>query len=68
MFYNPQHPYTKALIAAQPEPDVSRPIDLELVARGAGAPHSWPEIFRFDAETAPALRELEPGHMVRYHV
>ena len=68
LFYNPQHPYTKALIAAQPEPDVSRPIDLELVARGAGAPHSWPEIFRFDAETAPALRELEPGHMVRYHV
>ena len=24
LFYNPQHPYTKALIAAQPEPDVNR--------------------------------------------
>ncbi|MDF1728411.1 MAG: ABC transporter ATP-binding protein [Sulfitobacter sp.] len=67
LFYNPHHPYTKALIAAQPEPDLSRPIDLELVARGAGAPTSWPEGFRFEGTTAPALRELEPGHMVRCH-
>ncbi|MBM1557594.1 ABC transporter ATP-binding protein [Sulfitobacter mediterraneus] len=67
LFYNPQHPYTKALIAAQPEPDMSRPIDLQLVAKGAGAPTSWPEMFRFDGPDAPALRELEPGHMVRCH-
>ncbi len=67
LFYNPQHPYTKALIAAQPEPDVHRPIDLELVARGAGAPTSWPEMFRFDGAAAPDLRETEPGHMVRCH-
>jgi peptide/nickel transport system ATP-binding protein len=67
LFYNPQHPYTKALIAAQPEPDIGRPIDLELVSRGAGAPTTWPELFRFDGATAPALRELEPGHMVRCH-
>ena len=68
LFYNPQHPYTKALIAAQPEPDVSRPIDLDLVARGAGSPASWPEGFRFADNAAPDLRELEPGHMVRCHV
>jgi peptide/nickel transport system ATP-binding protein len=67
LFYNPQHPYTKALIAAQPEPDISRPIDLQLVAKGAGAPTSWPELFRFDGSSAPALREMEPGHMVRCH-
>ncbi|MFD2740433.1 dipeptide ABC transporter ATP-binding protein [Sulfitobacter aestuarii] len=67
LFYNPQHPYTKALIAAQPEPDVSRPIDLELVSHGAGAPSSWPEMFRFEGLSAPMLRELEPGHMVRCH-
>jgi peptide/nickel transport system ATP-binding protein len=67
LFYNPQHPYTQALIAAQPEPDMSRPIDLDLVAKGAGAPTSWPEMFRFDGQAAPALRELEPGHMVRCH-
>ncbi|MEM7520954.1 MAG: ABC transporter ATP-binding protein [Pseudomonadota bacterium] len=67
LFFNPQHPYTQALIAAQPEPDVSRPIDLGLVSKGAGAPTSWPEMFRFDGDTAPALRELEPGHKVRCH-
>ncbi|MCX7560438.1 ABC transporter ATP-binding protein [Sulfitobacter sp. F26204] len=67
LFYNPQHPYTQALIAAQPEPDITRPIDLDLVAKGAGAPTSWPEIFRFDGANAPDLRELEPGHKVRCH-
>ncbi len=68
LFYNPQHPYTKALIAAQPEPDVNRPIDLDLVSKGAGAPSSWPEMYRFEGVDAPALREMEPGHMVRCHV
>ncbi len=67
LFYNPQHPYTKALIAAQPEPDLARPIDLDLVAKGAGSPERWPEMFRFEGAIAPALRELEPGHMVRCH-
>jgi peptide/nickel transport system ATP-binding protein len=68
LFYSPQHPYTKALIAAQPEPDLSRPIDLALVAKGAGAPCSWPEMFRFDDTAAPALVEVNPGHQVRCHV
>jgi len=68
LFYNPQHPYTKALIAAQPEPDLSRPIDLALVAKGAGSPNSWPDMFRFDGPDAPALVEVHPGHQVRCHV
>ena len=68
LFYNPQHPYTRALIAAQPEPDIARPIDLGLVAQGAGAPGSWPDMFRFDGIAAPALREVAPGHQVRCHV
>ena len=68
LFYNPRHPYTRALIAAQPEPDLARPIDLGLVAKGAGAPSSWPEAFRFEGLAAPALTELEPGHKVRCHV
>ncbi len=67
LFYNPQHPYTKALIAARPEPDISRPIDLDLVAKGAGASSSWPEMYRFEGEDAPALREVDPGHKVRCH-
>lgn len=68
LFYNPQHPYTKALIAAQPEPDVDRPINLKLVALGAGSPDSWSEAFRFTDSVIPSLVELEPGHKVRCHV
>lgn len=68
LFYNPRHPYTCALIAAQPEPDLARPIDLALVAKGAGSPASWPDQFRFEGADAPMLRELDPGHLVRCHV
>ena len=65
LFYNPSHPYTKALIAAQPEPDIHSPIDLAAVANGAGEPETWPDMFRFEGMAAPALREIEPGHKVR---
>ena len=68
LFYNPQHPYTQALIAAQPEPDVNRPIDLNLVSQGAGSSESWAEMYRFDQGNAPSLIEIEPGHKVRCHV
>ncbi|MEP3640034.1 MAG: ABC transporter ATP-binding protein [Paracoccaceae bacterium] len=67
LFYDPQHPYTKALIAAQPEPDVNRPIDLGLVAKGAGSPESWPERFRIDGSSEPDLISVDPGHKVRCH-
>jgi len=67
LFYNPQHPYTQALIAAQPEPDIAHPIDLDLVSKGAGSPASWPEMFRFEGMDAPELREVDPGHKVRCH-
>jgi peptide/nickel transport system ATP-binding protein len=68
LFHDPRHPYTKALIAAQPEPDIDRPIDLTLVALGAGSPTSWDENFRFTDTVIPSLAEVEPGHKVRCHV
>ncbi len=67
LFANPKHPYTRALIAAQPEPDINRPINLNLVAMGAGTSNSWPDNFRFDGTNIPPLKELEPGHLVRCH-
>jgi peptide/nickel transport system ATP-binding protein len=68
LFHNPQHPYTRALIAAQPVPDIDKPVDLKIVAAGAGSPDSWPEKFRFTNESTPALIQVEPGHKVRCHV
>ncbi|UWQ91679.1 ABC transporter ATP-binding protein [Rhodobacteraceae bacterium M382] len=68
LFHDPKHPYTKALIAAQPTPDIDRPINLKLVALGAGSPDSWSEQFRFTPSAVPSLIELEPGHKVRCHV
>ncbi|MCJ8332731.1 MAG: ABC transporter ATP-binding protein [Epibacterium sp.] len=77
LFHNPKHPYTKALIAAQPTPDVNRPINLKLVAQGAGSPEHWPEEFRFRGSDAPPLMAMSPvqgseasasGHKVRCHV
>ena len=67
LFANPKHPYTQALIAAQPEPDINRTIDLNLVSLGAGSSTTWAEAFRFDDNNIPPLMELEPGHMVRCH-
>ena len=68
LFYNTRNPYTKALIAAQPEPDLNRPIDLEEVSRGAGSPDGWSDEFRFEGIDAPDLIQVQPGHKVRCHV
>ncbi|MFV0475401.1 MAG: dipeptide ABC transporter ATP-binding protein [Pikeienuella sp.] len=65
LFTNPAHPYTKALMAASPEPDMNRPLDLAAVARGAGEPSSWPEPFGYADDSAPALVEIGRGHFVR---
>ena len=67
LFHNPQHPYTKALLAAQPEPDINRPIDLKIVAQGAGDPSTWPDAYRFDGATVPPLTDMGVGHKVRYY-
>lgn len=67
LFHNPRHPYTKALLAAQPEPDINRPIDLDMVAKGAGDPAKWPAMFRTAGAKTPPLIEIKPGHKVRCH-
>lgn len=68
LFADPQHPYTRALIAAQPEPDIHRPIDLELVALGAGSPNTWADAYRYEGSKTPPLVEISNGHKVRCYV
>jgi peptide/nickel transport system ATP-binding protein len=65
VFRDPRHPYTCALIAASPEPDVNQRLDLKAVAAGAGEPNSWPEPFGYSGQDAPGLIEVSPGHLVR---
>ncbi|MGF1501187.1 MAG: dipeptide ABC transporter ATP-binding protein [Paracoccaceae bacterium] len=65
IFRDPRHPYTRALIAASPEPGTGRKLDLAAVSAGAGEPESWPEPFRYPGHGAPDLTEVAPGHLVR---
>ncbi len=65
VLYRPAHPYTRALIAASPEPDMNRPIDMSAVALGAGKPDEWPEPFGYRGDNAPPLIEIAPDHRVR---
>ncbi len=65
LFEAPRHPYTQALIAASPEPDLTRKLDLAAVARGAGEPETWPDPFRYSRDDAPGLIEVAAGHFVR---
>ena len=66
LFSNPVHPYTKALVAAVPYPDLNRRLDLSLLMEGrASDPSAWPRPFTIDDQSQPALIELGGGHCVR---
>ena len=46
LFARPVHPYTKALLAAVPEPDLSQPLDFSaLMAGKTSEPTAWPAPF-----------------------
>jgi peptide/nickel transport system ATP-binding protein len=66
LFKNPTHPYTCALLAAVPEPNLEHKLDLTaLMAGKASIPAAWPKPFTIDETCSPELVEIEHGHFVR---
>ncbi len=69
LFSNPVHPYTKALLAAVPVPDLERRLDFKALMEGkASDPKAWPSPFRVDDAEKLKMIDLGDEHFVRAHI
>jgi peptide/nickel transport system ATP-binding protein len=65
LFANPQHPYTVALLAAHPEPDLDRKLDFRALMDGrASDPLAWPEPYRLRNGEVPHYKLIGENHVV----
>jgi peptide/nickel transport system ATP-binding protein len=66
LFRNPRHPYTKALLAAVPDPDLARKLDFDALMQGkASDPAAWSSEFRIADGSAPGMLQVGDEHLVR---
>ncbi len=69
LFANPVHPYTRALLAAVPEPDIDAPLDFRRVeAERLSDPQGWPEPYRLSNDDGANMIQIAPGHFVRVRI
>jgi peptide/nickel transport system ATP-binding protein len=67
LFRAPQHPYTRALLAAVPEPDPDRKLDLARFREGvASVPAEWPRPFTLFPGDDGRMADLGNRHHVRH--
>jgi peptide/nickel transport system ATP-binding protein len=65
LFRRPVHPYTRALLAAVPAPELDRRLDFAALMEGrASDPTAWPAPFTRDGANQPHLVEIGEGHFV----
>jgi peptide/nickel transport system ATP-binding protein len=65
LFARPVHPYTRALLAAVPEPDLAQPLDFTaLMAGKTSEPTAWPAPFTL-GNGPTRLVDVDHLHSVR---
>jgi peptide/nickel transport system ATP-binding protein len=65
LFSDPRHPYTKALMAAAPEPDPDRKLDLKVLLDGrASDPKAWPPPFQLLQDAVARYEDVGEDHIV----
>ncbi len=68
LFANPLHPYTRALLAAVPDPDLNRKLDFNALMEGKSSiPSAWPMPYRLDGSQRVGMIDVGNQHFVRAH-